>query len=63
VPWQRPHDGNGHRTKTVLTDVGSVEINAPRDRDVSFEPKIVAKRQKRLSGKIGNAERCAGIPP
>jgi len=41
---------NGHRSKTVLTDVGSVEIDVPRDRDGSFEPKIVAKRQKRLSG-------------
>ncbi len=41
---------NGHRTKTVLTDVGPVELVVPRDRDGSFEPKIVAKRQKRLSG-------------
>jgi putative transposase len=41
---------NGHRSKTVLTDVGPVEIDVPRDRDGSFEPKIVAKRQKRLSG-------------
>jgi hypothetical protein len=41
---------NGHRAKTVLTDVGPVEIEVPRDRDASFEPKIVAKRQQRLSG-------------
>jgi transposase-like protein len=41
---------NGTRTKTVLTDVGPVEITVPRDRDGSFEPKIVAKRQKRLTG-------------
>jgi transposase-like protein len=41
---------NGTRTKTVLTDVGPVEITVPRDRDASFEPKIVAKRQKRLTG-------------
>jgi putative transposase len=41
---------NGHRAKTVLTDVGPVEIDVPRDRDGSFEPKIVAKRQRRLSG-------------
>nr|WP_300019169.1 IS256 family transposase [Pseudonocardia sp.] len=41
---------NGHRAKTVLTEVGPVEIDVPRDRDASFEPKIVAKRQKRLSG-------------
>ena len=41
---------NGHRAKTVLTDTGPVEISVPRDRDSSFEPKIVAKRQRRLSG-------------
>jgi len=41
---------NGHRAKTVLTDVGPVEIAVPRDRDASFAPKIVAKRQRRLGG-------------
>jgi transposase-like protein len=41
---------NGHRAKTVLTDVGPVEIDVPRDRDASFAPKIVAKRQRRLGG-------------
>src|SRR5580692_4418223 len=41
---------NGHRSKTVLTDVGPVEIDMPRDRDSSFAPKIVAKRQRRLGG-------------
>jgi transposase-like protein len=41
---------NGHRSKTVLTEVGPVEIDVPRDREGSFEPKIVAKRQRRLSG-------------
>jgi transposase-like protein len=41
---------NGSRAKTVLTDVGPVEISVPRDRDASFDPKVVAKRQKRLAG-------------
>ncbi|MFK4143691.1 transposase, partial [Streptomyces filamentosus] len=41
---------NGTRAKTVLTDVGPVEVSVPRDRDGSFEPKIVKKRQKRLTG-------------
>ena len=41
---------NGHRAKTVLTGTGPVEITVPRDRDSSFEPKIVAKRQRRLTG-------------
>lgn len=41
---------NGVRSKTVLTDVGPVRLEVPRDRDGSFEPRIVAKRQKRLTG-------------
>ena len=41
---------NGHRAKTVITEAGPVEISVPRDRDSAFEPKIVAKRQRRLSG-------------
>lgn len=41
---------NGTRAKTVLTEVGEVELEVPRDRDGSFEPKIVKKRQRRLSG-------------
>ena len=41
---------NGYRAKTVTTDIGPVEINVPRDRDGSFEPKIVRKRQRRLGG-------------
>ncbi len=41
---------NGTRTKTVLTEVGPVEIQVPMDRDGSFEPKIVRKRQRRLDG-------------
>ena len=43
---------NGHRAKTVLTDVGPVEIAVPRDRDASFEPTIVAMRQRRLGGSM-----------
>lgn len=41
---------NGTRSKTVLTEVGPVEIAVPRDRDGSFEPKIVKKRQRGLTG-------------
>lgn len=41
---------NGKRTKTVLTDAaGEVEIDTPRDRDGTFEPVIVKKRQRRLT--------------
>ena len=41
---------NGSRAKTVLTEIGPVEIEVPRDRDGSFEPVIVRKRQRRLDG-------------
>jgi len=41
---------NGTTGKTVLTDIGSVDLAVPRDRDGSFEPKIVRKGQTRLDG-------------
>lgn len=42
---------NGTRPKTVLTETtGPVDIDVPRDREGTFEPKIVAKRQRRLTG-------------
>ena len=49
---QRPGGNarNGTRSKTVITEVGPVEVDVPRDRDGSFEPKTVKKRQRRLRG-------------
>lgn len=41
---------NGTRPKTVLTEIGPVQIEVPRDRDGSFEPVIVPKRKRRLGG-------------
>ena len=41
---------NGVRSKTVLTEIGPVEIDVPRDTDATFQPQIVKKRQRRLSG-------------
>jgi transposase-like protein len=41
---------NGKRSKTVLTEIGPVDIDVPRDREGSFEPQIVKKRQRRLTG-------------
>lgn len=46
----RGNSRNGTRAKTLLTDVGPVEVEVPRDRDGSFEPKLVKKRQRRLTG-------------
>ncbi|MFI0915481.1 IS256 family transposase [Streptomyces abikoensis] len=41
---------NGTAAKTVLTDVGPVEVEVPRDRNGDFEPQIVPKNARRLSG-------------
>jgi putative transposase len=42
---------NGARPKTVVSDAaGEVRIDVPRDRESTFSPQIVAKRQRRLSG-------------
>ena len=37
---------NGTRPKTVLTEVGPVPLDVLRDRDSSFEPQLVKKRQR-----------------
>jgi putative transposase len=41
---------NGSRVKTVMTEVGPVQLEVPRDRNSTFEPQLVRKRQRRLSG-------------
>jgi transposase-like protein len=41
---------NGGYPKTVLTDIGPVDLLVPRDRNGEFDPKIVAKHQTRLKG-------------
>src|SRR5437588_3544664 len=54
-PHQEPPGGagntrNGRTPKTLVTEHGAVAIDTPRDRDGSFEPKIVRKRQRRFEG-------------
>jgi putative transposase len=46
----RGNSRNGTRPKAVLTEIGPVEIEVPRDTNSSFEPQIVKKRQRRLNG-------------
>ena len=38
---------NGHTATTVETERGEVSIRVPRDRNATFEPRLVAKRQTR----------------
>lgn len=42
--------GRGIEVGHVLTDIGPVELAVPRDREGTFEPRIVKKRQRRLDG-------------
>jgi putative transposase len=41
---------NGTTGKTLLTEVGGIDLEVPRDRAGSFEPRIVRKGQTRLEG-------------
>lgn len=41
---------NGFGTKTVHTTHGDIVVHPPRDREGSFEPKIIKKRQRDISG-------------
>jgi putative transposase len=41
---------NGTMPKTLITEHGKVHLDAPRDRDGTFQPKIVKKRQRRFVG-------------
>ena len=41
---------NGHSQKTVQGDLGELRIATPRDRDGTFEPQLIPKHQRRLSG-------------
>jgi putative transposase len=54
-PGQAPPGGagnsrNGSTAKTVQTELGPVDVKTPRDRNGSFEPQLVGKRQTRLAG-------------
>ncbi|QRN90977.1 IS256 family transposase [Mammaliicoccus sciuri] len=40
---------NGYGNKTLNTTKGNIEINVPRDRDASFEPQLIKKRQRDVS--------------
>ena len=41
---------NGKSAKTVLTDVGALRIDVPRDREGSFEPQLIGKHERRFTG-------------
>lgn len=41
---------NGHTTKTVRSEYGEMELTVPRDRDGEFEPLVVKKRERSVTG-------------
>lgn len=47
---RRTNTRNGKARKTVQSAVGTLQIETPRDREGSFEPQLVKKRQVRLAG-------------
>lgn len=50
VPKGSQNSRNGITPKTVHTESGPLELQIPRDRDGTFEPQLVKKRQRRLEG-------------
>jgi putative transposase len=49
-PGGAENQRNGSTGKTLMTEHGPVALDTPRDRNGSFEPKIVRKRQRRFVG-------------
>lgn len=45
-----PNRRNGRSRKTVQGDLGEVTLSTPRDRDGTFEPQLIGKHQRRVSG-------------
>ena len=47
---QSDNKRNGHSTKTLKSQYGEFQIDIPRDRNGEFEPKLVPKYQRDISG-------------
>ena len=58
----KPDDTTNHRNgasgKTVLTDDGPLPIAVPRDREGTFEPRLIAKHERRFAGLTTKFWRC-----
>ena len=49
-PEETTNHRNGTSEKTVLTDDGALAIDVPRDREGTFEPRLIAKHARRFTG-------------
>jgi putative transposase len=47
---RRSNRRNGRSSKTVQGDLGEVTIETPRDRNGTFEPQLIGKYERRISG-------------
>ena len=45
-----PNRRNGHSAKTVRSEMGELTLDTPRDRNSTFEPRLIGKHQRRLEG-------------
>ena len=58
----KPDDTTNHRNgtggKTVLTDDGPLRLEVPRDRQGTFEPRLIGKHERRFAGFDDKISRC-----
>ena len=47
---QSPNKRNRTTKKTVITDLGEIDLKVPRDRNSTFDPITVPKREHRIAG-------------
>ena len=47
---ENPNYRNGHNKKSLKTKYGQIDVAIPRDREGTFEPKLVPKRERILKG-------------
>lgn len=49
-PEDQTNRRNGHRSKSVRSDHGKLEVHVPRDRQGTFEPKLVGRHERQFDG-------------
>lgn len=54
IAGDEPNRRNGYTDKQVQTSMGTIDVEPPRDRNGSFEPKIVGKWQRKIAPEIEN---------
>lgn len=58
VGYQSGNSRNGATKKTLKGDFGEISLDTPRDRNGSFEPKIVGKDRRALRASTTRSFRC-----